>query len=159
MLQFGGEVIIINPEANIPFRPDFEFNSGFGIWGDAQLEKRRHWDLMDAVYLILSSALTLKFLFPLTFSRYPSQWIGTWLINAGFKELNRYFFDTQVYLVPEFTKRVTSVRQVIKTICFPKQREALLEQLEEIVAEFKRRNIAENDCFLHRHYIVTARKI
>ena len=157
-LRLGGEVIIVNPEANIPFRPDFELNSALGIEGDAQLEKRDHRDLIDAVYLLLSTALTLKFMFPLAFNRYPSQWIGTWLINAGFKKLKRYFFDTQVHLSQEFTKRVTSVRQVIKAICAPKQREALLEQLAEIVSEFKHRNVPEDDFFLHRHYIIYAKK-
>ena len=105
-LRCDGEMIIVNPEANIPFRPDFELNSALEIEGDAQLEKRDHRDLIDAVYLLLSTVLTLKFMFPLAFNRYPSQWIGTWLINAGFKELKRYFFDIQVRLVQEFTKRV-----------------------------------------------------
>lgn len=157
-LRLGGEVIIVNPEANIPFRPDFELNSALGIEGNAQLEKRDHQDLIDAVYLLLSTAFTLKFMFPSTFNRYPSQWIGTWLINAGFKELKRYFFDIQVRLVQEFKKRVASVRQVIKAICVPKQREALLEQLAEIVSEFKHRNVPEDDFFLHRHYIIHAKK-
>ena len=158
-LRCGGEVIIVNPEARIPFRPDFELNSTLGVQGNAELKKRSHQDLIDAVYLLLSTALTLKFMFPLTFNRYPSQWIGTWLTNVGFKELKRYFFDMQVYLVQEFTKRVASVRQIIQTICVPKQQEALLEQLAEIVLEFEHRNVSEDDFFLYRHYIIHAKKV
>ena len=157
-LRDGGELAIVNPEAHPPFRPEYRLTSTHGIQGEVQLNKRSNRDLIDAIHLLLSTALTLKLLFPLTFACYLSEWICNWLIDAGLKEIKRYHFDVKVPIKQEFTKRYTSTRQIISTIHPLALREGLLHKLEEIASEFKRRDAAEDDCFLQRHYIIRAKK-
>jgi len=178
LLREGGELVIVNPEAYAPFRPEYELTSTIGIRGDAQLEKRSNRDLIDTLLLLLMTPATLMLLTNLTGVRYPSGWICNWLSNAGFKELERHFFDTKVNVDKEFTQRSTFARQIISTMCTPKLREGLLEILEEVISEYKRRNaksnavrrsrplgfarlrlsVTEDDFFLKRHYVIRAKK-
>jgi len=167
-LREGGELVIVNPEAYAPFRPENELTSTIGIRGDAQLEKRSNRDLIDALYLLLFTPATLMLLSNLTGGRYPSKWICNWLTDAGFKELETHFFDIKVSVDEEFTQKSTFARQIISTMCTPKLREGLLEKLEEVVSEYKRRNaksnarlrlsVTEDDFFLQRHYVIRAKK-
>ena len=157
-LRGGGELAIVNAEAHPPFCPVFRLTSTHGIQGEMQLNKRNNRDLIDAIHLLLSTALTLKLLFPLTFACCPSEWICNWLIDAGFREVKRYLFDVKVPMEQEFAKRYTSTRQIISTIHPLTLREGLLHKLEEIASEYKRRDAAEDDCFLQRHYIIRAKK-
>jgi len=159
-LRKGGELVIINQEAYVPFRPEYELTSTLGIRGDAQLEKRSNRDLIDVLYFLLITPATLMLLNTSTGGyirgRYPSKWICNWLTNAGAKELETHFFDTKVYMDKDFTQRATFARKIIKTMCTPKLREGLLEKLEEVVSEYKRRNVAEDEFFLRRHYVIRA---
>lgn len=157
-LRDGGELAIVNPEAHPPFCPEYRLTSTHGIQGEMQLRKRSNRDLIDAIHLLLSTSLTLNLLFPLTFACYPSEWICNWLIDAGLKEVQRYLFDVKVPMEQEFTKRYTSTRQIISTIHPLTLQEGLLHKLEEIASEYKRRDVAEDDCFLQRHYIIRAKK-
>jgi SAM-dependent methyltransferase len=157
-LREGGELVIVNPEAYVPFRPEYKLTSTIGIQGDAQLEKRSKRDLIDALYILLFTPATLMLLSNLTGGRYPSKWICNWLTDAGFKELETHFFDTKVYVDKDFTQRSTFARQIISTMCAPKLREGLLEILEGVVSEYKRRNVTEDDFFLQRHYVICAKK-
>lgn len=161
-LREGGELVIVNQEAYVPFRPEYELTSTLGIQGDAQLDKRSNRDLIDALYLLLITPATLMLLNTSTGGyvrgRYPSRWILNWLTDAGFKELETYFFDIKVYVDEEFTQKSTFARQIISTMCTPKLREGLLEKLEEVVLGYKRRNVTEDDFFLRRHYVIRAKK-
>ena len=177
-LREGEELVIVNPEEYAPFRPGYELTSTIGIRGDAQLEKRSDRDLIDALYLLLFTPATLMLLSNLTGGRYPSRWICNWLTDAGFKELETHFFDIKVSVDEEFTQKSTFARQIISTMCTPKLREGLLEKLEEVVSEYKRRNaksnavrrsrplgfarlrlsVTEDDFFLQRHYVIRAKK-
>ena len=157
-LREEGELVMVNPEAYVPFRPEYELTSTIGIRGDAQLEKRSNRDLIDSLYPLLFTPATLMLLSNLTGERYPSKWICNWLTDVGFKELETHLFDTKVYVDEEFTQRATFARQIIKTMCAPKLQEGLLEILEEVVSEYNRRNVTEDDFFLQRHYIIRAKK-
>ncbi len=157
-LRDGGELAIVNPEAQPPFCPAYRLTSTYGIQGEIQLSKRSNRELMDALYLLLSASLTLNVLFPLTFVCYPSEWVRNWLIDAGLKEVRNYFFDVKVPTGREFTKRYTSTKQIISTIHPSTLQEGLLHKLEEVASEYKRRDIAEDDYFLQRHYIIRAKK-
>ena len=157
-LRQGGEIVIVNPEAYIPFCPEYELRSTLGVQGDAQLGKRSNRDLIDALYLLLSTSLTLKLLFPLIGVHYLSKWICDWLIEAGFQELETYSFDIKVYTATEFTKRSAFTRRIISTIDPPKLRDGLIQKLEEVILEYKHRNVTEDDFFLQRHYIIYAKK-
>lgn len=159
-LRCGGDFVIINPEAHVPFRPESELISTLEIRGDAQLGKRSPRDLIDALHLLLSTAVTLKSLSSSTFfAHYPSDWIGNWLTDAGFGGSKRYFFDLRVPLIEEFKKRVTFTRQIISTMSTAKLREGLLEQVDEVAEEYNRRNVTADDFYLQRHYIICAKKM
>ena len=157
-LQEGGDLVIMNPEAYTPFRPEYELTSTPGVRGDAQLEKRSDRDLVEALYILLFAPVTLMLLNASIGGRYPSKWVCNWLIDAGFKELDMHFFDIKVYVDKEFTKRSEFAHQIISTMCAPKLREGLLERLEEVVSEYKRRKVTKDDFFLQRHYIICAKK-
>jgi SAM-dependent methyltransferase len=158
-LRVGGDLVIVSPEAYVPFRPEYELTSALGIQGDAQLGMRSSRDLVEALYILLFAPATLMLLSAPVGGRYPSKWICNWLIHTGFKELETYFFDIKVYVDEEFTKRSEFARQVVLTMCTPKLREGLLERLEEVVSEYRRRKVTKDDFFLQRHYITRAKKV
>ena len=61
-------------------------------------------------------------------------------------------------MVGEFTKRFACARQIISTIHPSTLQEGLLHGPEEVTSDYKRRDIAVDDCFLQRHYIARANK-
>ena len=156
-LREDGELLILNPEAYVSFRPEYEITST-GVQGDNQLPKRDNRDLIDALYLFLYIPITLKLLFNPLGGSYPSRWIYNWLANVGFVEIETFFFDIRVNTDKEFSQRYTTAKQIISAICMPKLRDGLLEKLEEIVLEYSNRNVIEDDSFLRRHYIIRAKK-
>lgn len=157
-LRKEGELVIVNPEPYVPFRPEYELTSMLEIQGDAQLEKRSNRDLIDILYLLSITLSTLMLLNTSIEGRYPSKWIRNWLADIGFKELETHFFDIKFYADEEFTKKSNHTRQIISTSCTPKLRDALLEKLEEIISEYNHRKVAKDDFFLQRHYVIRAKK-
>lgn len=157
-LRQGEELAIVESEAYVPFRPDYELTSTYEIRGDAQLGKRSNRDLIDALYFLVTIPVALKLLSPTIGGHYPSKWICSWLTDAGFIELEKYSFDIKVYVDKEFTQRSAFTRQMISKTCTPKLRDGLLEKLEEVVSEYRHRAVTKDDFFLQRHYIIRARK-
>ena len=157
-LRQGGELVIVEPEAHAPFRPEYELTSTYEIRGDAQLGKRSNRELIDALLFLAMTSVSLKLLSPSTGGRYPSKWIYNWLTDVGFTELERYSFDIRMYVDREFTQRSAFTREMILRECDPKLRDGLLEKLEEVASEYRHRAVTEDDFFLQRHYIIRARK-
>ncbi len=157
-LRQGGELVIVESEAYAPFRPEYELTSTYEIHGDAQLRKRSNRDLIDALHFLVMTPIALMLLNPSTGGHYPSRWICSWLTNAGFTELEECSFDIKVYVDKKFAQRAAFTRQMIMRTCTSKLRDGLLEKLEEVVSEYKSRRVSKDDFFLHRHYVIRARK-
>jgi SAM-dependent methyltransferase len=157
-LRQEGELAIVEPDAYAPFRPEYELTSTYEFLGDAQLGKRSNRELIDTLLFLVMIPVSLRLLSPSTEGRYPSKWIYNWLTNVGFIELEKFSFDIKMYVDKEFTHRAEFTRQMILKMCPPKLRDGLLEKLEEVVSEYKRRRVAKDDFFLQRHYAIRARK-
>ena len=157
-LRRGGELVVVEPEASVPFRPEYELTSTYEIRGDAQLGKRSNRELIDTLLFLVMIPVSLKLLSPSTGGRYPSRWVYNWLADVGFMELEKCPFDIKVYVDREFTQRSAFTRQTILKMCTPKLQDGLLEKLEEVVSEYKHRAITKDDFFLQRHYVIRARK-
>jgi len=157
-LRKGGELVIIEPEPLVPFRPAYEILSTYEIRGDAELEKRSSRHLMDVVYFLVTTATRLTLLNTATEGHYPSEWVYNWLTGLGFTELRKSHFDIKVYVDKEFTQRAAFARDIISKMNSSKLRDGLLEKLEEVILAFKRRNVTKDDFFLHRHYAIRAGK-
>ncbi len=159
-LQRGGELVIIEPEPHAQFRPEYEITSAYEIRGDAELEKRSNRDLIDILYFLVTTATRLTLLNTTIEGHYPSEWVYNWLFNMGFTKLKKCTFDIKVYVKKEFIQRAAFVRDIISRMrYFPEIRDGLLKKLEEVVLTFERRNVTEDDLFLHSHYAIRARKI
>ena len=157
-LRQGGELVIVEPEAYAPFRPEYELTSTYEVLGDAQLGRRSNRELIDTILFLVMIPDSLKLLSPPTGGRYPSKWICNWLTGVGFTELEECSFDIKMYVDKEFTQRAAFTRQMIMKTCTPKFRDGLLEKLEEVVSEYKSRGVSKDDFFLQRHYVIRARK-
>jgi len=157
-LRQEGELVIVEPEAYAPFRPEYELTSTYEVLGDAQLGKRSNRELIDTILFLVMIPDSLKLLIPSTGGRYPSKWICNWLTSVGFTELEECFFDIKTYVDREFTQRAAFTRQMIMRTYTPKLRDVLLEKLEEVVSEYKSRRVSKDDFFLQRHYVIRARR-
>ena len=157
-LRKRGELVIIEPEPHVPFRPDYEILSTYEIRGDAELEKRSSRHLIDVLYFLVTTATKLTLLDTATEGHYPSEWIHNWLASLGFTELRKSHFDIKVYVDKEFTQRAAFARDIMSKMNSSKLRDGLLEKLEEVISAFKRRNVTKEDFFLYRHYAIRAGK-
>jgi len=159
-LRSDGELVIIEPEPHAQFRPEYKITSTYEIRGDAELEKRSNRDLIDILYLLVTTATRLTLLNTATEEHYPSEWVYNWLINVGFTGLKKCIFDIKVYVKKEFIQRAAFVRDIISRMHYlPELKDGLLKKLEEVVLAFERRNVTEDDSFLYSHYAIRARKI
>ncbi len=157
-LRRGGELVIIEPEPLVPFRPEYEILSTYEIRGDAELEKRNSKDLIDVLYFLVTTATRLTLLNTATEGHYPSEWVYNWLANLGFTELRESHFDIKVHVSKEFTQRAAFARDILSKMGSSKLRDGLLEKLEEVISAFNRRSVTKDDFFLHRHYAIRAGK-
>jgi SAM-dependent methyltransferase len=157
-LRKGGELVVIEPEPHVPFRPEYEITSMYEVRGDAELEKRSNRDLIDVLYFLVTTATRLTLLNTAIEGNYPSEWIYNWLNSVGFTILEKCHFGIKMYVDKEFTQRTAFARNILSKMDASKLRDGLLEKLEMVVSEFRRRNVPEDDLFLHRHYVIRAQK-
>ncbi len=158
-LRPGGQVFFVDREFYQPKEVLFKYQAMGKITGGLDLSSRSNRDLYEIVGLVSRTARELKLLSLEERSfDYPSSWVESWLRRAGFRNIEIKTLVKPEKLKSSFLEEVAWAQERIGDLLNEESQKGLLKELEQVVEEFERRKISDEEIFSRRLFVCRAKK-